>query len=162
MKADESRNTQVRRHLGIRRPGYNTIRGGPFRLRRGILTSSRESSFAGSATRFLMEIEKKKSVVAAHHPRDRQISPLAVHENTTRHLAVSLHPAEDLRNPQEARGIFRPRSGRIGFRGEQPLSHAGAWYPEIPNTAKNDAVIPTPKAHAAISKQTLRSHLKTC
>ena len=23
---------------------------------------------------------------------------------TTRHLAVSLHPAEDLRNPQEARG----------------------------------------------------------
>ena len=24
---------------------------------------------------------------------------------TTRHLAASLHPAEDLRNPQEARGV---------------------------------------------------------
>ena len=76
--------------------------------------------------------------------------PLAVY--TTRHLAVSLHPAEDLRNPQEARGVFRPRSGRIGFRREQSLSHAGDWYPEIPNTAKIDVVIPTPKAHAAISK----------
>ena len=84
---------------------------------------------------------------------------------TTRHLAVSpvsLHPAEDLRNPQEARGVFRPRSGRVGFRREKSLSHAGAWYPEIPNTATIDAVIPTPEAHAAISKQTLRSHLKTC
>ena len=47
---------------------------------------------------------------------------------SNRHLAASLHPAEDLRNPQEARGVFRPRSGRIGFRGEQPLSHAGAWW----------------------------------
>jgi hypothetical protein len=43
---------------------------------------------------------------------------------TTRHLATSLHPAADRQNPQEARGVFRPRSGRIGFsfRGEQPLS----------------------------------------
>ena len=58
-----------------------------------------------------------------HDPRDRQI--YLPWRYTTRHLAVSLHPAEDLRNSQEARGVFRPRSGRIGFRREQPLSHAG-------------------------------------
>jgi hypothetical protein len=39
----------------------------------------------------------------------------------------SLHPAEELRNPQEARVVFRPRSGRAGFRGKQPLSHSHTY-----------------------------------
>ena len=62
-----------------------------------------------------------------------------------------------LRNPQEARGVFRPilDRGAVGLGSREnnrsPMP-AGAWYPEIPNTAQIDAVIPTPKAHAAISK----------
>jgi hypothetical protein len=37
------------------------------------------------------------------------------------------------------------------FRREQPLSHAGAWYPRY-LIRQNNAVIPTLEAHAAISK----------
>ena len=70
-------------------------------------------------------------------PRDRQsISPGGIEFVTW----LPADPAVDLRNPQEARGVFRPRSGRIGFRREQPLSHAGAWYPRY-LIRQNDAVI---------------------
>ena len=38
---------------------------------------------------------------------------------TTRHLAASLHPAEDLQNPQEARGV-----GSVYYLISQGLPHA--------------------------------------